>query len=249
MKNFRLVIFSLFFICLATFQKAEAKEVVVAVGFSVAPYIIQENNTGIELDIIREALAYKGHTLKTTYIPFIEIDRAFVDRKVDAIATVEEKIGIDGYFSDHVVTYENYAISLAKNHLKINKIDDLKDKSVAAFQMATKYLGSEYAEMAKSNPQYREKEERTTQIKLLYDGRMDAVIIDKNIFHYYTKDVANKVDVTQPLVYHNIFAPNKYKVVFSDKVLRDDFNAGLKHLRETGQYKEIFNKYLPNNKI
>lgn len=225
-------------------HEALAKEVKMAVGFSVAPYIIQDADNGIELDIMREALAYKGHTLKTLYIPFIEIDKAFVDKKVDAIATVEEKIGIDGFFSDHVITYRNYAISLAKNNLKINSIADLGDKSVAAFQLATKYLGSEYAEMAKNNPRYREKEERTVQIKLLYDGRMDAVVIDKNIFQYYKNMIADKTDVTQPVVYHDIFPENKYKVVFQDKAIRDDFNEGLKRLRKTGRYEAIFKEYI-----
>lgn len=226
------------------FMNLQAKEVKVAVGFSVAPYIIQATDNGIELDIIRESLAYKGHTMKTTYIPFIEIDHAFVDKKVDAIATVEEKIGIDGYFSDHVITYRNYAVTLAKRHLKIDKISDLVDKSVTSFQLATKYLGREYMEMAKANPRYREKEEHTLRIKLLFDNRIDVVIIDKNIFQYYSKAIADQTDTKQAVVYHDIFPANKYKVVFQDKALRDDFNAGLKHLRQSGRYKQIFQEYL-----
>lgn len=229
-------------LCLS--QVVQAKEIKLAVGFSVAPYIIQESDSGIELDIIREALAYKGHSMKTMYLPFIEIDRAIVDKGADAIATVEEKIGIDGYFSDNVITYRNYAISLASKNLEINNISDLKDMNVTSFQLSTKYLGSEFAEMAKANPRYREKEEHTLRIKLLFDGRTDVAIIDKNIFQYYSKVVADKTDITQAVKYHDIFPENKYKVVFQDKALRDDFNAGLKHLRESGGYQKIFDNYL-----
>lgn len=225
-------------------QSVYAKEIKLAVGFSVAPYIIQDSDNGIELDIIKEALAYKGHIMKTTYLPFIEIDRAIVDKGADAIATVEEKIGIDGHFSDQVITYHNYAISLTSKNLEIDKISDLSDKSVTSFQLSTKYLGSEFAEMAKANPRYREKEEHTLRIKLLFDGRIDVAIIDKNIFQYYSKDVADKTDVTQPVTYHDIFPENKYKVIFQDKALRDDFNAGLKHLKESGRYQDIFDSYL-----
>ena len=224
--------------------QSEAKEINLAVGFSVAPYIIQESDSGIELDIIREALAYKGHSMKATYLPFIEIDRAMIDNNADAIATVEEKIGIDGHFSDHVITYTNYAISLASKGLSINSITDLADKSVTSFQLSTKYLGSEFAEMAKSNPRFREKEEHTLRIKLLFDGRIEVVIIDDNIFKYYSKEVADKTDISQLVTMHDVFPKNKYKVIFKDAAIRDDFNEGLKHLRESGQYQKVFDKYL-----
>jgi len=35
-----------------------------------------------------------------------------------------------------------------------------------------------------------------------------------------------------------------YRPVFRDKQVRDDFNAGLKQLKETGRYKAIYERYL-----
>ncbi|MDA0781908.1 MAG: transporter substrate-binding domain-containing protein [Rickettsiales bacterium] len=238
------LVFLIQFLFISISSRVEAKEIKVAVGFAVAPYIIADTQSGIELDIIREALEYKGYSMKTIHVPFIEIDRAIIDKGADAIATVEEKIGIDGHFSDHVITYTNYAISLASKNLTINSIDDLIDKKVTSFQLSTKYLGHKFAEMAEANPRFREKEKHTLSIKVLFNEQSDVAIMDKNIFLYYSKDVKDEADTTKPVIYHDIFPANEYKVVFKDKDVRDDFNEGLKHLKDSGRYQQIYNKYL-----
>jgi polar amino acid transport system substrate-binding protein len=43
-------------------RNAHADEVKVGVSFSIPPYVIQETNSGLELDILRSALAVKGHS-------------------------------------------------------------------------------------------------------------------------------------------------------------------------------------------
>ncbi|MCD6034693.1 MAG: ABC-type amino acid transport/signal transduction system [Rickettsiales bacterium] len=238
----RLITFFLFLASLSS--PVHAKEVVIAFGMSVPPYIIQRENRGIEFDIIRESLAYSGHTVKPLYIPFDSITNVFVDTNADAAATVEEKIGIDGFYSDHVISYQNYAITLKKNHFTINSLDDLKDKSVSAFQSATRYMGTAFAEMAKTNPRYREKRDQLTHVKLLLNGQVDVVVTDKNIFQYFANQLGNTVDISQPVTYHTIFPPNDYKVIFREQSLRDDFNKGLRHLKESGRYQQFFDAYL-----
>ena len=50
-----------------------AHEITAAVGNSLAPYIIQSSDSGIEIDIIREALAVKNHTLRLRYPPLKQV--------------------------------------------------------------------------------------------------------------------------------------------------------------------------------
>src|SRR5690606_606635 len=121
---------------------------------------------------------------------------------------------------------------------------DLKDKSVSAFQSATRYMGTAFAEMAKKNPRYREKRDQLTHVRLLFTKQVDSIVTDKNIFQYYANQLREDIDTSQPVVYHNIFPPNSYKVIFRDKQLRDDFNKGLRHLHETGRYEQFFDAYL-----
>lgn len=160
-----------------------AKEINLVAGLSLPPYIIQETNKGMEQDIISEALGLKGHTLKLKYVPFV---RVVVDyKKNDGAVTINESSGIKGNYSDVVMVYQNYAISLLDKGIKINEIKDLGDKNIVAFQNATKYLGDAYAETVKGNKKYKEQGKQDLQVKLLYSGRADAIVSDINIFKYY----------------------------------------------------------------
>ena len=55
------VIFLLFSLFIAS--NAFAKDVVIGFGKNKAPFVIKETGEGLEIDIFREALAFKGHTL------------------------------------------------------------------------------------------------------------------------------------------------------------------------------------------
>ena len=215
----------------------------IAFGQSVPPYIIEKNDSGIEMDIIREALAYKGHSIKIIYIPFIEILDVFAKDIADAAATVDEKIGIDGYFSNDVITYRNYAITLASSAIDIHSVWDLLHYRVSAFQLARKYMGKEFAQMAYSNPYYRERQNQCAHMRLLYQGKIDVVVSDKNIFLYYAHQHNNPDFLQEKVLYHDVFSPSTYKVIFKDKHMRDDFNEGLAHLKSNGRYQAIFDSY------
>ncbi len=49
--------------------------------------------------------------------------------------------------------------------------------------------------------------------------------------------------MTQPIVMHDLFPQNDYKAAFAAKDVRDDFNEGLKRLRESGEYERIIKRY------
>ncbi len=62
---------------------------------------------------------------------------------------------------------------------------------------------------------------------------------------WFTHHLANKSGGIQDLVYHNIFGDKtQFRVSFKDQQVRDDFNEGLKYIRENGTYQQIFDKYL-----
>lgn len=230
---------SICMLCIAV--TATAKEVTLVAGLSLPPYIIQESNSGMEYDIIKEALAKKGHTLKVKYVPFV---RVAVDyKKVDGAMTVNESSGAQGQYSDLVITYQNYAISLKEKQVNINTVQDLKDKRIVAFQNATKYLGPEFAIVANGNPDYREQGKQQLQVKMLYAARTDAIVSDINIFKYYRRQVTD-MDTSADVVFHEIFKGTDYKVLFNDAGLRDDFNAGLADLKSSGRYRAITDSYV-----
>ena len=219
-----------------------AHEITAAVGNSLAPYIIQSSNSGIEIDIIKEALAVKNHTLTLRYPPLKQVPVLYRKNVVDAALTVTKKLDLDACFSDIVIQYQNFAISLTKSNLTINSVTDLANKKVIAFQNATTYLGEEYKN-AVGLAQYTELAKQTLQVNRLFLERDDVVIADKNIFLYY-KSQTTHIKTDEPLTFHPIFPPSPYRVAFRDTKVCKDFNEGLAILKQSGKIEEIMARYL-----
>ena len=234
----------LFLVLLALSATAYAKDVTVAVGLALPPYVIQEKNAGMELDVVTQALVDAGYTIKPVYLPLARVPVAMQEGSVDAAITVNEASGIKAAFSDSHITYQNFAISLSKNAFKAGSIEDLGKYSIAAFQNATMYLGEKYKAMAKANSHYNEYAEQVRQNKMLYTGRADFVVGDRNIFNYYNNDLKKEgTDVSPAVTYYELFPPTPYKVAFRDAAIRDAFNVALKKMRADGRYDAIMKKY------
>jgi len=219
------------------------KELTVAVGLALPPYNIPETDSGIEMDIVREALRNRGYAIKAKYVPFARVRRELMNREVDGALTINPDSGIEAFYSDEHLVCQNVVVSLKKNDFKINTISDLKEKSVLAFQDATLYLGKEFAAMADQNPKYKEIAKQEIQINLLYTNRVDAIVVDKNIFYHHRKH-NDMVDTSQEIDIWRIFPPTTFSVAFVDETVKNDFNEGLKQLRESGRYDEIVKKYI-----
>ena len=231
---------TLCFLCFLT-EKALAAEISAAVGMSLAPYIIQQDNSGMEIDIVREALAFHDHTLTLRYPPLKQVPVLYEKKAVDAALTVNEKFGLNACLSDVAIHYQNYAITLKKSNITINNLSDLAGKKIIAFQNAKKYLGLDFSAIVEKT-HYSEIEKQANQVNRLFLERDDIAISDKNIFLYYTSK-AKKVDTSEPLVFHSIFAPSPYRVAFRDHDICNDFNDGLKKLKDSGRYDEIMARY------
>ncbi|MBN1968016.1 MAG: transporter substrate-binding domain-containing protein [Candidatus Delongbacteria bacterium] len=220
------------------------EKVKIAVGLALPPYVLSDTNEGIELEIVKEALLRKGHDIELKYLPFARVVEAMKQKEVDAAMTIQESSGItDVYYSNSHIEYQNVVVSLAEKNYKIEKISDLSNKSVLAFQNAKLYLGEEFKNEMGKNPNYREIAQQENQVAMLFMDRADVDVVDINIFKYY-KDKTTKTDTSLPIVFHEIFPKTNYKVAFKDQKIRDDFNSGLKEIKADGTYDKIFKKYI-----
>ena len=228
-------------------RPALADDVSVVIGFSLSPYVIADEQRGMEYDIVKAALALEGHTMVPQYVPLGRVSKVMEAGRADAAMTQRPEAGLTAQFSDIYITYRNYAITLASRHLKIDRVEDLAGKSILAFQNATIYLGPSYKASVTRNPFYREEARQVSQPVLLFLGRIDVVIADRNIFNWFAHDpeVTSKVDTTQAVEYHPLFPPTDYRMAFRDGALRDSFNRGLAALRASGEYARIVARYSP----
>jgi len=226
----------------------EAEEVFMAFGLEIPPYIFQKHNRGIEIDIISAALAYKGHTLKPLYFPLGRVPFAFKKNLVDA-AMGDMGVNLEtsgGLYANPAVIYNNVFFTLKSKNISILKPSDLDTLRVVSFQGAEKRY-PKWLKKVKEENRFYGISDQLTQVKLLHFERYDVVLSDRHIFKYFVKqlmlmNVLEMNDVDE----HKFTSvnPEDYRPIFRDKKVRDDFNLGLKKIKESGKFQKIYDNYL-----
>lgn len=225
----------------------QASEVRVGFGDQLPPFCIEQSQSGIEVDVFREALAYRGHVLKPLFYPIKRVAIAFVNREVDG-AMLDSGFDLrpyGGLYASPAVIYDNVFISVADRHISLTQPSDLHGLTVLAFPGAL----ARYPEWLKPVQQagkYSELNNQATQVSTLQSGRYDLVLSDRYIFRYFSLLQSKKGGKLRPVVEHDFVKPNPddYRAIFRDPTVRADYEAGLAHLKNTGRYQAIYDKYL-----
>lgn len=223
----------------------------IGVSFAIPPWVIPETNTGIELDILREAFKVKGYQVAPNYLSFAMSYSLFEANKLDGILNVTESSVKKGFYSVPVLTFQNVAISLQeKNFPHDLKLNFLADKSIIAFQKASIILGDEFKHIVAQNMRYQEVAKQSLQINLLMIRDVDFIIMEKNIFGYYWQQAQSdphliraRSKLNRPVQIHHLFEPTAYRFVFASEQIRNDFNMGLEVIKLNGIYDAIFERY------
>ena len=240
----RFVVLVLSILQVLVVQSVLAEELKLAVSLTLPPFVFSDIDSGIDLEIVKEALASKGYSVRPVYVVYGRTAADLNAGKVDGALTVNKERGLDNvYLSDQYICYQNVAVSLKSKGYQITKVKDLADKKIIAFQDAAKILGSDFAEAAKSSPSYYEIPDQENQVALLFKNRADVIVMDINIFKYYQQNT-KRADTSPAVDIVTLFPASCFSVGFTSEKVRDDFNEGLKELRGSGRYDEIFKKYI-----
>jgi len=235
-------------LCIA--NAAHTRELVIAHGLDKPPFVFGTERRGLEIDIMREALAHKGHTMRVVHVPNKRLQMAIRTAGVDGAATVRE--APDGnHYSDDFITFENYAITRRSAGFLLDSVDDLKGHTIVAWQNAYRDLGPQFEEAFNPNVKepylkaYMELASQRNQNQMFWHGRAQVIIVDKTIFLWYRKELAQEIDTSAEVVFHKIFPRRThFQVAFKDRQIRDDFNEGLRRLRDTGRYQQLVDAYI-----
>lgn len=233
-----------YLIFLLFLTSVNAEEINIAASLAIPPYILDGGNSGMEVEIVKEALSNSAHSASISLYPLKRVYEAVNGGEVDAAMTVipsDEHSNL--FYSDSHIQYQNVAISLKKNAHDISSTSDLERFGIIAFQNATKYLGDEYSAVVKKAKSYSEKADQRVQIAMLFSGKIDVVVMDLNIYKSLLKS-ESRVDTSQEVVIHELFPKVDMTVAFSSSQYRDHFNKGLEALHSSGKYQQIMNKYV-----
>lgn len=212
-------------------------------GLPKPPYILEDGQSGLQLDIIKYAFACKNNRVSFNNIPLGRNITRLKVSQADGMITLPVDFEYPGiYVSNAYITYRNVAVSLADNHFDIDSFDDLAMMSVAAFQNAKKFLPQEYARAAEQAIEYREIADQSQQITMLFERSIEVIILDINILKYFlSKHKLALFD--KEIVIHPLFEPQPYAIGFKSEQLKNTFEQGVDCIKTNGQYSEVFNTY------
>ncbi|WP_206484110.1 transporter substrate-binding domain-containing protein [Thalassotalea sp. G2M2-11] len=239
---FKLFIWLIFISLLSS--NIQAKErLTVAVGLAKPPYVIQHNDSGFELDLIRNVFEQMGYSVEFIYTSFGHSVKMLDVKEVDVVMTTNNRVFKDeSKLSDRYITYQNVAISLASENLSIDSISDLANYSIAAFQKADKVLGDEYSTAINQSPLYLSVANQAQQPVLLMKKRVQVLVMDKNIFNYLLNQLAvpNKQDA---FIIHPIFPKTHYRLAFKRQKHLTLFNQEFDKYRHSDAYQLLKKQY------
>jgi len=232
---------------------ASADELVAVYQGSRPPFSFRDAQGkagGIEADVVTEALRRAGHgvtfreTPNVRLLPFREGDG------VDLAVSVRGNDSRGVYFSDEFVTFHNVAISRRDRHIVLKTIADLDRHKFAIWQNGWRDLGPAFE--ARYRPgadgrfpaNYFQPSNQQAQNKMFWFGRVDVIVVDKQVFEWYRKQFSAQLNTQVALDYHAIFdATTGFKVGFRSRNLRDAFNRALIAMRKDQTYARILARY------
>ena len=217
----------------------------IGVSFSIPPYVLQEENRGIELDILRATLP----DVQIVYLPLARTWQGLSTGELDGTINVHPGLIPGVYYSARVLTFHNRFFTQAAQipSGSLHALSDLAGLKVAAFQYAHRILGEEYAANVASIPGYTETPKQILQVRQLVMGRVDAIVMEQRVFEYYLNQVRQEQPANAAplpaLAMHDLLPPTIYHFAFRDPAVRDSFDQQLTRLRANGQFAAILARY------
>lgn len=216
----------------------------VVVGFAKPPYVIAESVSGFEIELVQHVVEKMGQQANFIFVPYKRSEKMLNDdMDIDAIMTVNQSlISNQSLLTKPYIHYQNVAISLQGTDVKLTKVADLSQYNVAAFALAEKVLGEDYAKAVTTAPSYSEIQDQKRQTKMLFQKRTDLLIMDLNIFRYYQKQL-DEPWRSMTVKVHPIFPRHEYGMAFKNSDHVPLFEKAMDEFKSTEEYQALITKY------
>lgn len=217
------------------------------------PYAYKDENgkiKGLEVEILQACFKESDFALELVHFPYGRLPIALKNKSIDGQITTLPNNNSELFFSKVVAPeYHAVAISLAKNKFNIKSIDDLKGKSIVGHQRASTYYGKKFENIVTSKKNhYKEYADQLYQLKLLFNGLTDVIVIGENIFHYFRRNAY--FDASEKVAINSIFGGKRgYHNAFYSLKARNHFDKCLIKLKKSQQYNELVLKEFSRDSV
>ncbi|MDU0355953.1 transporter substrate-binding domain-containing protein [Paraglaciecola aquimarina] len=212
-------------------------------GIHKPPYVIQDKESGFEIELVRMIVKEMGKTAVFHYVNYGRASKMLYMNDVDGVMSTNDKVFSDRSVLTHpYIQYQNVAVSLAENNFKVDTISDLSTHSIASFQLAHKVLGTEFNEAAMSSPMFVQMSDQSKQPEMLFRKRIDFVVMERQIFYTLAEQSEWSRELDKVRI-HSVFPVSDYSMAFKEVKNVALFNTALKVVLKSKQYEQLKRKY------
>lgn len=209
------------------------------VGVDKPPYIQVKDQTGFELELLQQVSERIERCASFIHIPNGRLLELYQQGVAD-IVTLQQTRPEGLYASAPYISYQNIVITRADLRPPVRSLEDLRGRRVMAFQNAHLYLAEPYRRLVPAFASYLEVVEQQALPTLLQKNRVDALVMDINIFNYYQRQLPVPPVALLQLA---MFGKNRYHLLARDKALMQRFNQALLAFLQSPAYRELQLKY------
>lgn len=192
--------------------------------------------TGLDYDIVKTILQREGIEAEFELYSYSRLLKLFSEHKLDIASPVAVPYP-GAFYSQPYFTVLDVVVSKSGSPLNITTLEDLKDKTIVAYQQASEVLGPDFAAVIKK-AHYLEEADRQKQFELLMNNRVQLMVGDEKVLAYY----AEKNYGPGSIQIQKIFPSVDYPAAFWSAELQAKFNSGLLHLTESGEFQQLHAK-------
>ncbi|MCH8538481.1 MAG: transporter substrate-binding domain-containing protein, partial [Alkalimonas sp.] len=222
----------------------------VALGADKPPYVMSNDQqiTGLEVDIIQEAMANSGYQLEFVALPFHQLNRSLITfPDLDIAAGIGTEFLPKLHYVAEFSYYENIAVSKASTKAQLEQVADLRNYSVVSWQGASQPetpLGEVFYQLYGSNKHANQGYQELGQYNqnaMFWLGRTEVIVVDRAIFSWYRRLLTHTMDTSADVHIHTLFPQRQYtQVAFRDPKLARTFAQGLEQLKSSGRYQQLY---------
>jgi polar amino acid transport system substrate-binding protein len=189
--------------------------------------------TGVDYEIVKAILENEGIEAEFELYSYSRLLKMFSEKKLDIASPVAVPYP-GAFYSQPYFTVLDVVVNKSDKPSKIKSLQDLKGKTIVAYQQATEVLGPDFSAIIKQ-AHYLEEADRQKQFELLMNDRVQLMVGDEKVLSYYADKNYGKGSIQ----IHQIFQSVDYPAAFWNPELQAKFNSGLIHLTESGMFQQI----------
>ena len=215
----------------------------VAVANMQPPYFIEASGTGLDIDIVSEALTTMGHQITLIPVKSSEMDDVLTTGVADIVIPQTASSHADGAVLSVPYSTRNLAaFALSERRLPINSAADLSTYRVVSFDGASRFVGASFQSVSNNNTYYSETPRHHSLVDRLFSERADVIVMDKYTFDFF-KTNPRRVPTNRETMELSWFEPVPVMAGFASDELRIGFDKALKTLMMTGRINSIAAAY------